>query len=186
MLRKLLQFHDRSRVEGSHRIESGDVGSCRPSAGIDENIVGCQRPRAARIELYLDGVGTGKVRVAENQLDVFGIFQTMLHSCTKVFNNCLRTRANLRHVNANRPTMNAIVGGAPGQVGCVRAGNHTLRRRAASIDAGAADMFSFDNGGPATGTAQVEGQRFSRLTSTDDNRAKVLRCHTMPTRYGRA
>ena len=41
-------------------------------------------------------------------------------------------------------------------------------------------MLPFDDGGPATGTAQVEGQRFSRLTSTYNNRVKVLQCHTMP------
>src|SRR5271155_926463 len=39
MFRQFLQLHDRSGVERLRCIESGDAGSRRPSAGIDENAV---------------------------------------------------------------------------------------------------------------------------------------------------
>ena len=134
------------------------------------------------VSLYLDDVGTGEVRFAENELDVLGIFQ-----------------ATLRLLRGSRPRLPACAGGlAPcqrrqsrsechsrrraGPSKRSRAGDHGLRRCAAYIDTGAADMLPFDDGGPATGAAQVEGQRFSRLAHANNNRVKAFQCHRIPSR----
>ena len=96
VFRQLLQLHDRSGVERAHRIEPGNAGSCRPGAGIDENGVGGQCPRAAGIEPHLDDVGTGEAPFAENELDILGIFQATLVPSAKVVHNCLLAPVNLR------------------------------------------------------------------------------------------
>ena len=93
-----------------------------------------KRPRAADLEPYLDDVGTGEAGFAKNELDVLGIFQPMLPSLHGSPQRLPAVRrANLPHVNADRPAVNAIVGGAPSQVSDAGAGNHALRRRAASL-----------------------------------------------------
>ncbi len=71
------------------------------------------------------------MRFAKNELDVPGTLEPMLPRCAEFLNDCLRAPAHFPHVNADRPTVNAILGGAPGQVSYAGAGDHALRRRAA-------------------------------------------------------
>ena len=164
VLRQILQFHDRSGVERCHGIESGDAGSCRPSAGIDEYRVGGQRPCAAGLEPYLNDVGAGEASVAENELDVLGVFQATLLSRAKVVHNFLLASADFGHVNTDGPAANAVVGGAPGQVSDSRTGDHGLRRCAAYIDARAADMLTLYDGRFSSSLAECNGKRCSCLS----------------------
>lgn len=49
-----------------------------------------------------------------------------------------------------------------------------LGRRAADINTRAADKSPFDDGGPATSVAQVEGEWFSRLPRINNNCTKAI------------
>ena len=126
--------------------------------------VGGQCPRAAGSEPYLDDLGTGEARFAENELDILGIFQATLLPCAEVVHNCLLAPVNLRQVNADGPAANAVVGGAPGQVSDSRAGDHGLRRCAAHIDAGAADMLTLYEGCFSSSLGECNGKRCSCLS----------------------
>ena len=103
--------------------------------------------------------------------------QPTLARRAEVVDDGLLAPADLRHVHGYRTAAHAVVGGAPGQVGDAGAGDHGLGRRAADIDARAADVLPFDDRGPATGAAQVQGQWFSRLAGAQDDRVKTLRLH---------
>ena len=119
------------------------------------------------VEPYLDDIRAGETRFAENELDVLGIFQSTLHPCAEVVDDCLLAPVDLAQVNADRPAANAVVGGAPGQVSDSRAGDHGLRRRAAYIDTGAADMLTLDDGCFSSGLGESNGKRCSCLSRPD-------------------
>jgi hypothetical protein len=76
--------------------------------------------------------------------------------------------------HSDRTTVHAVISSAPGQVGDAGTGDHGLGRRAAHVDARAADVGPLDDRGPATGGTQVQGQRFSRLAGAQDDRVKTL------------
>src|SRR5947209_2852490 len=115
MFRQHLQIQNRSGVERFYRIESGDAGPCRPSAGIDKNGVGDQCPSAAANQPNLNNFWTGEMRFAENELDVLRIFQEMLYSCTELVHDALLASIDLRQVDSDLATTNAVVRCASGQ-----------------------------------------------------------------------
>ena len=101
-------------VEGLDRIEAVDGRSRRPAAGVDENGICGQRPRATGPERHLDDLGGCEAAFAEDELDVFGRLQPTLPARSEVLYNGLLALTNFDHVNDHRATAHAEVGGAPG------------------------------------------------------------------------
>ena len=116
------------------------------------------------LSLHLDDFRAGEMRFAENELDILGVFQSTLVPRAEVVHDCLLAPVNLPQVNADRPAANAVVGGAPGQVSDSRAGDHGLRRCAADIDTGAADMLTLYDGCFPSSLGECNGKRRSCLS----------------------
>jgi hypothetical protein len=174
VLRHRAQLHNRGGVEGRDGIEPAEGRSRRPVAGVDENGIGGQRPHAAGPERHLDDLGGCEAAFAENELDVFGLLQLALPPRSEVLHDGLLAPADLCQLHGDRTTAYAVVGGAPGQVGDTGTGDHGLGRRASHVDARAPDVRPFDDRGPPTGGAQVQGQRFARLAGAQNDRVKTL------------
>ena len=136
-----------------------------------------QRPHATCLERHFDDLGSCEAALTEDELDVLGLLQPTLPPRSEVVHDCLLALADLRQVHGHRTTAHTVLGGAPGQVGDAGTGDHGLGWRASHVDASAANVLPFDDGGPATGPPQVQGQRFSRLAGAQDDRVKTLRLH---------
>ena len=63
----------------------------------------------------------------------------------------------------------AVVGGAPGEVRGVGAGDERLGRHAAGVDAGAAEQLALDEGDFHAGAGQPAGERRTGLAGADDD-----------------
>jgi hypothetical protein len=79
--------------------------------------------------------------------------------------------------------MHAVVRGAARQVRDARRGDHRLGRRAADVDAGAADVLTLHDRGLAAGAPERERERLAGLAGADDDGVEHIRgrkCHVVP------
>lgn len=62
----------------------------------------------------------------------------------------------------------------------IRARHHRFGRRAAGIDARAAEQLTLDQGDCQAGSRQTTGEKRSRLTGSDDDCVKIFSHATLP------
>ena len=113
------------------------------------------------LSLTSTALGAVKCDFAKNELDVLGTLEPMLPRCTEFLNDCLCAPAHFPHVNADRPTVNAILGSAPSQISYAALATMLFVGVQPRVDTGAANIFPFDNGGSATGTPNSRASGFA-------------------------
>src|SRR6267154_801699 len=119
---------------------------------------------------YGDGTRPSEFRVAEEQVEIFRALDAALASAAKQIHNVPFAFADAKHVHANGPGVNAIVGATAREVRNAAARDHCFRRCAAFVDAGAADMLAFNKRRPHAGCGESLTERRSGLPGPDYER----------------
>src|SRR5262245_32523819 len=96
----------------------------------------------------------GEARIAPKQAQIVGRLRSVLDTIPKGLHHIVLTLSHLGHLDAYVAVMYAEVGGAPGEISDARAIEHRLGRRAAVVDARAADVRALDQGSLSTSVGQ--------------------------------
>ena len=100
-----------------------------------------------------------EMRLAVDQRQIVDVIEPLAEMFARFLDHAILARLDLAHVDSDGAIDDhAEFSGAARQVGHARAGDHGLARHAAGIDAGAAQMTAFDDGGLASGLRQAHGQ----------------------------
>src|SRR5215210_6395444 len=176
---KLVQFHNRCRVQGGHAVQAlyGWVGG--PGPDVDEDVVGGQLEHlAVAVQVDPKLLGTAKGGFAHQQVEALSVLDAPLVAAPKALHNVPLALAHLVHVDAYRAVLYTVVRRTAVKVGDLRTCHHRLGRGAALVDAGAAHVFALDERGLAPGLGERAGERHAALASADHDGVIVLRfCH---------
>src|SRR5690242_7266486 len=119
---------------------------------------------------HRDGTGPGEFRVAEKQVEILGTFNAALASTAKQIDDVPLAFAYANHVHTNGPGVNAIVGATARKVRHAAARDHCFRRCAALVDAGAADVLTFNKRGAHARCGESLAERRSTLSRPNYDR----------------
>src|SRR6059036_1241195 len=166
VLRQHGEFHDRRGVERGNGVEPLQRGASRAAARVDEDQRCCQRLSPGRAA-YLDRLRADEPRLAYQQVQPSGGREATLTARTEALDDAALPLAHGRHVYDDRARPHTVVGGAAGEVRYPGARDHGLRRGAALVDAGAADVDALDQGAAPARPSQRPRQRPSGLAGSD-------------------
>src|SRR5882672_6204638 len=102
--------------------------------------------------------------VARDQIEVLSLLDTFESALAKLFHDALLAGADLAHVDRDFAMMHTKVRRAARQISDPGAIEHRLGRRAAIVDARAADVGAFDKRSLPAGLTQCSRERVTRLT----------------------
>src|SRR5439155_3237110 len=134
-----------------------------PATRVNENLFGSESSYGAVVELHFDSIRTSEASIARKQVDVLCFLNSLQYAFAKLFDDPLLARADLFHVHGDIAAVHAKIHGASRQISNSRAIEHSLRRRAAVVDARAANVSAFNQRGLPASFPKRSGQRFTRL-----------------------
>ena len=165
MLGQEIHIHHAFVGEIRHLIESGHRRHGRTPADIDEDLLGLQHGPAD-----LHGLGPDERAMALKHRAAFELLERALHAIARRCHDRILARLDGFHVDRDRPADgDAVVGMAARQMRRIGACHHRLGRRAAIVDAGAAEVSTLDHRDLAPGRNEAAGKRRSGLTGPDDD-----------------
>ena len=112
--------------------------------------------------------------IAREQIEILGFLNSLQTAFTEFFDDALLSLANFFHVDANVAAMHAKIRSAPREIRNARAIEHRLRRRAAIVDARAANVSAFNQRRLPARFPKRRGQRFSPLARTNNDCIVVI------------
>ena len=181
VLRGLVQLHDRGRVEVRNIGEAVDLWRGVSGTGVDEDQVGRQLLLGVAVAGDTETARSGEGGRAANEIEPLGRFDPFLATGAEGLDDLPLALPDDRLIDRDRAGLDPVIGAAAGEPGHAGAGHHGLGRRAAVIDAGAADLVPLDQGGPSSGPGQCGREGTAALTGADDDRVVVgRRCHCPP------
>src|SRR5215210_3513289 len=133
---KLVQFHNRCRVQGGHAVQAlyGWVGG--PGPDVDEDVVGGQLEHlAVAVQADPKLLGTTKGGFTHQQVEALGLLDAPLIAAPKALHNVPLALAHLVHVDAYRAVLYTVVRRTAVKVGDLRTCHHRLGRGAALASA---------------------------------------------------
>src|SRR5664280_557603 len=163
MFRNRVQLHDGSAVHKGYGLQTVERRHGWTRTCVDEDSLGGECSLAALSLPDKQGLGAGKTGFAEDQLKVRSLFDASLAAIAKAVHDIALALPNTSHIDADVSGANAIISASPRQIRDAGAGDHGLRGSAPFIDAGAADMFAFDESGVHPGFSQGRGKRCTGL-----------------------
>ncbi len=161
-----------------HHVAVGEVGSfCQPRqigdggapADIEED-----PGRGDRLIADLEDFGCLEAGMAGHHRAALHAAQPFFDSAARLHRHLAGAGGDFLHIDGNIARRDAEIGAAAGQMGGIGAGHQRLGRHAAGIDAGAAEIFAFDQAHGFTGAGQAAGQGRSRLAGADDDGVEAL------------
>jgi hypothetical protein len=171
MLRQGVDGHHRGVVQHRHLGDTLPRGQDRPGADIEEDL-----RRLQRLAVHLDRMRPGEARLAPEEAQVLRPGDPLVEAVDRLLDDGILARLHRLHVDADRPDLDAVVGGAPGDVGGAGARHQGLGRDAAIVDAGAAKVLALDQHRLHAGFGEADGERRCGLAAADDDRV-VRRAH---------
>src|SRR6266851_3747588 len=116
-----------------------------------------------------------EARLAEEQLDPGRLFDAVLAARAEVVDALALALTHPYHIHLHGAGgVHAVVGAAPREIGHPRARYHRFGRRAALVDAGAADMLPLDDGRFLARPRERRAEWPARLPRPDDDRVELL------------
>src|SRR5205807_5493840 len=106
---------------------------------------------------------TSKPGIAEDQIEVRGLFDARLNAVAKFVHDVALAFPDLSKIDTDWAGMHSIIGGAPREVGDPAACHYRLRRSASLIDACSAHMFALDESGVHPGCSKCCRERCTSL-----------------------
>ena len=112
--------------------------------------------------------------IAREQIEILGFLNSLQTAFTEFLDDALLSFANFFQADANIAAVHAKIRGAPREISNACAIEHRLRRRAAIVDARAADLVAFNQRSLPSGFAKRRCQRVSRLARTNNDCIVVI------------
>src|ERR1700686_1397771 len=161
---QFVEFHDRGGIQRRRFADAAEFRFRWSTASVDEDFVGAELTRAAVVQLNFDLVRPDEPRVTGDQIKIRSLLNSLEAALAKLFDHTLLALADFAHVDDDFAMMHAIVRCATREISHAGAIEHRLCRRAAIVDAGAADVGALDQRGLPTGFSERYGERVTRLT----------------------
>ena len=129
----------------------------------------------------LDHIRREKTSVTGDHRAPLGAAQPALDAGARSGGDRVGTGLYPGHVHAGRRVEDdAVIGGAAGDMSGIGAGDQGLGRRAAGVDASAAEQVALDHRHRHAGPGEPDGKRGSSLTCADDDRIEASAHQIIP------
>ncbi len=175
MLRQEIHIHHRAVGEKGHLIQPGDRRPRGSSADIDEDLLRAQQLAA---DLDLPRRDEAAMALVDGAIGLGP--QMALDAGGRERDDAILARLDLGHVDLDAAgDLDAELGPAARQMRGIGAGHHGLGRRAAGIDASAAEELALDDRDLLPRLRQPPRQRRPRLAGTDDD-GVIIRHGSLP------
>src|SRR6266849_3133511 len=139
----------------------------RPAAGVDDDFPPLDLARAARLQLHDDALSVPESGFAEDQLDIGGLLERLLNVMAEALDHAALALVHPTHVHLHGAGVDTVVFRAPSEISDAGARHQGLGRRAADVDAGAADMLALDDRGLPACAPERDGKRLAGLARAD-------------------
>ncbi len=167
-----VQFHHRHVVQRRHRVDARQLRAHRAPADVEEDARRAQAPAASLERGRADETG-----VADDHLGAFQAAHPGLDAVARPGDDGVLARHHARHVHAQVRDVEAELGAALRKPDSASAGHQRLRRNAADVDAGAAEVVALDHGRLQPFAAAACGDRRPGLTGADDDGVECFEAH---------
>src|ERR1700690_1113647 len=170
-----VELHDGSAVEERDVVQTFERRNCGARAGVDENFVGGESALAAAlVEANGYGMRARKTCIAEDQFEIRSVLQILLVAIAKSVHDVALALANALQVNADVTRAHAVIGAATREISNAGAGDHRFRGRAALVNTGATDVFTFDESRAQARICKRRTERIPTLAGTNYDGLKLL------------
>src|SRR5215470_2161159 len=152
------ELHDARRVQRADVAQTRDRRRGGAPAGVDDDLRRREEPLAAGAQRDPYGAAIDKARFAEHEVHVRCVPQVALPALAELLDHALLASADRRQVDAKPlAPFDTVLRAAPREICDARACDHGFGRRAADVDARAADVLPLDDRGLPAGRAEGAG-----------------------------
>src|SRR6266851_5898398 len=177
MLGQLGQLHDARGIEEANRIEPRDWRHGGPAACIDYDALAPELARATAFQFHDDALRALESGLAEDQFDIGGFLERLLNVVAEALDHAALALVHPTHVHRHGTGADAVIFRAPSEISDASAGQHGLGRRAADVDAGAADVLALDHRDLPACASERQRERLRRLPGANDDCVELSSAH---------